>query len=245
MGRKKDTALMITEQTEKLKQLEDSHDLMKEANRYFKKHGSLNGFHTRVEYWRVSRQGYGGGRRLPFSADEIRGSWKIIQRTKERLAFLRERQATEEKETHREQTMECRTQSVKSAKTEQELKAPREAALTSGTGQNPADEEKRPSFRQKLEAMKEISKTASIAAEGKRAEQDMDAFISPVRSTRDGSPMITAGHGDKQDAGGYSGGKEESFRDYLTRKCGEKPKSMKAADEAVRSTQNHQKSSER
>ena len=138
---KKTTTQMIAEHQEKLEELKERHQKMKEVNAHYRKEGTLRGSPhreiltawmfdsgiTRTAFWK------------PFSKETLQSSRQHIQREKERLAFLRERFAEE-----KEAALEAAGAELGDAK--------KRAA-------------KRPSIRGKIKKYKEIKAIGGAAAE--------------------------------------------------------------------------------
>jgi len=82
----------------KLKALEESHEVMKEANKYFRKHGTLEGF-TKLSEERIKQiERYRGRNGQPFPSYTLSNSRQNIRSVKKRIEELKEIASMEEKE---------------------------------------------------------------------------------------------------------------------------------------------------
>ena len=172
MGAKKDTGEMIRTQTAKLKEMEEEHSFMKEANTWFRKHGSLDGFEKahRVPYWRTSWNGTNGrtGIRPPYSSAEIQASRAAIQRTKERLAFLRERREDEQRQERKEKRSKDGGPDMRLVRSGKEKEGKSRQAGEHRAAGTPAGD--RPSIRMKLREKQEQVRRMEYAHEARTHE---------------------------------------------------------------------------
>lgn len=210
---------MLSEQEEKLKLLEAEHKKMKAANTAYRE--TLSGKKSEipyipgVPYWRFQLSA------KPYSTGELQTNRRIIQRTKERIAFLRERLAQAKGafvEAPVEETNSIHNRSPDEQDPQETIKDP-------------------PSVRNKLQEIEAAKQNADSDSIGKnrndrQEKTDIREPLSQGHQEKQ-APVILSVTGRNSGEVPSQDRERNSIRDYLIRKLTEKLETIQAAEDPI------------